>query len=119
MTRGRHPFRGRILAQPLARLRGTVGMIEPAPGTLLDLVITSPGSLAAVTIQKADYLHMPASALEARYGDLISRIRLLPQGGPVSREVWYYNRYGTWRFFRIDAAGIQELAADGTIIPGG
>ena len=119
MTRGRHPLRGRAFALALARLRGTVGMIEPGPDTLLDLVITSPGSLAAVTIQKEECLHVPATAFETRYGDLLSQVRLLPQGGPVSREVWYYNRYGTWRFFRIDSVGIRELAADGTIISGG
>lgn len=119
MTRGRHPIRGRALAQPLARLRGAVSMIEPEPDTLLDFVITAPGSFAAVTIKKVELLHGPAAAFEAKYGDLIGQIRQLPEGCPVSREVWYYNRYGSWRFFRIEDTGTRELTRDGTAVPAG
>jgi hypothetical protein len=77
---------------------------EPVPGpkTLLDLVITAPGSLAAVTIRKVERLHMPVPAVETQYGDLIAQVRQLPHRGPVSREIWYYNRYGTWRLIRQD-----------------
>jgi len=119
MTRGNHPLQGRSLVRPLAGLRGSVSMIEPEPDTLLDLVITRPGSFAAVTIKKVELLHGPAAAFEAKYCDLIGQMRQLPDGGPVSREVWYYNRYGSWRFFRIEDTGLRELTRDGTVVPTG
>lgn len=92
-------------------------MIEPAPGNLLDLVILSPGLIAAVTIRKAEQLHMPVAVFETKYSELIRRMRLMPQGGIVSREIWYYNRYGTWRFFRIEDTGIRELSREGAVVP--
>ena len=116
MTRGKHPFQGRSLARPLAGRRGSVSMIEPEQDTLLDLVITSPGSFAAVTLKKVEMLHGPAEVFETRYDDLIGQIRQLPDGCPVSREVWYYNRYGSWRFFRIEDTGLRELTRDGMVV---
>ena len=117
MSRGRHPDLGRELAEPVARRRGTVHMIEPGPDTLLDLVITSPGTFAAVIIRRAQRLCAPLPALVAGSGDLVCQVRQLPCGGQVSMEIWWYNRNGRWRFFRIYENAIVKLAADGTPLP--
>ena len=114
MTRGRHPDLGRALAKTVAKRRGIVHMIEPGENTLLDLVITGPGALAAVTIRRAQRLYAPLPVLEAEFSDLICEVRLLPGGGQVTREIWWYNRDGRLRFFRIDETGLVELARDGT-----
>ncbi|MFA6362451.1 hypothetical protein [Methanoregula sp.] len=114
MSRGRHPDLGRGIAEPVARRRGTVHMIEPGPDTLFDLIITSPGTFAAVIIRRAQRLCAPLPDLVAESGDLVCLVRQLPCGGQVSREIWWYNRNGRWRFFRIDETDIVELSADGT-----
>jgi len=119
MTRGRHPDQGRALAEPVARRRGTVHMIEPGKNTLLDLVITGSGLLSAVTIRRAQRLYAPLPVLETEFSDLICEVRLLPGGGPVTREIWWYNRNGRLRFFCIDETGLVELAPDGTPLPAG
>jgi len=117
MTRGRHPDQGRALAEPVAKHRGVVHMIEPGQNTLLDLVITGSGIFGAVTIRRAQRLHAPLPDLEAGFADLISQVRLLPCGEQVSREIWWYNREGHLRFFRIGETTLVELAADGLPLP--
>jgi len=89
-------------------------MIEPGPDTLLDLVITSPGTFAAVIIRRAQRLCAPLPDLVAESGDRVCQVRQLPCGGQVSREIWRYNRNGKWRFFHIGENAIVELAMDGT-----
>jgi hypothetical protein len=92
-------------------------MIKPGSDTLLDLVITSPGTFTAVTIRRTQRLYAPLPDLVAESGDLVCHVRQLPYGGQVSREIWWYNRNGRWRFFRIDEAEIVELSSDGTPHP--
>jgi len=117
MTRGRHPDQGRALAEPVAKRRGVVHMIEPGTNTLLDLVITGSGIFSAVTIRRAQRLCAPLPDLEAGFADLISRVRLLPCGEQVSREIWWYNRDGHLRFFQVGETGLVELSADGSSLP--
>ena len=89
-------------------------MIEPGENTLLDLVITGPGALAAVTIRRAQRLYAPLPVLEAEFSDLICEVRLLSGRRPGHTGDLVYNRDGRLRFFRIDETGLVELARDGT-----
>jgi len=113
MSRGRHPDQGRALAEPVAKRRGVVSMIEPGDHTLLDLVITGPGIFSVVTIRRAQHLRAPLHEFETEFGGLIGEVRQLPGGDPVLREIWWYNRAGYLRFFRVDETALVELAADG------
>ena len=114
MTRGRHPDQGRALAEPVAKRRGVVNRIAPGQDSLLDLVITGSGIFYTVTIRRTHRLRASLPEIEAEFGGLISEVRQLPGGEPVSREIWWYNRAGHLRFFRVDATGLVELAADGS-----
>lgn len=117
MSRGRHPDLGRGIAEPVARRRGTVHMIKPGPDTLFDLVITGPGTFAAVIIRRAQRLCAPLPDLVAESGDLFCQVRQLPCGGQVSREIWWYNRDRHLRFFQVGETGLVELSADGSPLP--
>ena len=118
MSRGRHPDQGRALAEPVAGRRGRIHMIEPGQNTLLDLVIAGPGMFHAVIIRRTRRLRATLQDLEAGFGGLIGEVRQLPCGDPVSREIWWYNRAGHLRFFRVDETGLVELAADGQLLTG-
>jgi hypothetical protein len=43
-----------------------------------------------------------------------SRTDVKPDPALVIRDLWVYSRYGIWRFFRIEGAGIVEICQDGT-----
>lgn len=116
MTRGRHPGQGRALAEPVAKRRGMVHMVEPGQDTLLDLVIAGPGIFGAVTIRRVHRLRASLTEIENEFGDLIGEVRELACGDPVSREIWWYNRDGHLRFFRVEETVLVELAADGSIL---
>ena len=116
MSRGRHPDQGRALAEPVAKRRGRVHMIAPGQDTLIDLVITGPGMFHVVIIQRTRRLRISLPELEAGFGDVIGEARQQPCGDPVSREIWWYNRAGHLRFFRVGETALVELAADGSIL---
>ena len=91
-------------------------MIEPGQNTLLDLVITGPGIFCAVIIRRTHRLRASLPEIETEFCDLIDEVRQLLGGDPVSREIWWYNRAGHLRFFRIDETALVELAADGSTL---
>jgi hypothetical protein len=79
--------------------------------------------LAVVQLRKASRLHGTVADIAAAHRDVIENLRLYPAGGPVSRELWLFSRYGVLRFFRVEASGITEIGADGKVLlqtnPGG
>ncbi|MFA4861293.1 hypothetical protein [Methanoregula sp.] len=116
MNRGPLPAIGLDAALPFARARGQVTLFQRSPGTTGHMMIAGSGCLTVVTIQKAPRLHETLAEVERDYYDVLARIRIVPGGGPVSRELWLYSRYGVLRFFRVEDQGIVELSSDGRIL---
>jgi len=116
MSRGPLPVIGLDAAQPFAKARGQVSQFRRSPGNTGDLMIAGNGCLAIVTVRKATRLHETLAEVEKDYRDALLRIRIIPGGGPVSRELWLYSRYRVFRFFRVMNAGIVELCTDGKIL---
>jgi hypothetical protein len=88
-------------------------------GSTADLMISGSGILAIVRIVSASRLHGTPAGISAEFPDAIRGLRLHPAGGPVSRELWLYNRYGQLRFFRVEDGGIVEIGADGRVMAAG
>jgi hypothetical protein len=76
---------------------------------LCDFVISGKGILALVRVRKSRRLHSPVAQIEEDFSGAIADARRIPCGGPVSRELWLYSRFGILRFFRILDDGIVEL----------
>jgi hypothetical protein len=117
MSRGPLPVIGLDAALPFAKARGLVTLFRRSPGNTGHMIIAGNGCLAIVTLQKAQRLHETLADVEREYREALARIRRVPGGGPVSRELWLYSRYGVLRFFRVEDAGIVELCSDGKILP--
>jgi hypothetical protein len=113
MTRGRHPELGRKIAETVACQRGTVHVIVQGKDRTLDILITTRGHVILVTVQRSERLGEPIQKVEELYREPIHRIREIPDGGPVCRELWLYSRYETLRFFRIENSAVVELGRDG------
>ncbi|HNX16859.1 MAG TPA: hypothetical protein PKM50_00860 [Methanoregula sp.] len=113
MTKGRHPELGRKLAVTAASQRGRVHIIDQGKDRVLDILITTSSQVILVTVGRSEHISEPVQKIEEEYRESVCRIRTIPDGGPVCRELWLYSRYKTLRFFRIVNHGIIELSADG------
>jgi hypothetical protein len=119
MSRGPLPSKGFDAALPIAKARGHVMYFRRMRGSTADLMVSGNGILAIIRIQNAPRLHMTLADIEAEFRDAIALLRIHPGGGPVSRELWLYSRYGSLRFFRVEDNGIVELSADGKVLGAG
>jgi hypothetical protein len=119
MSRGPLPSKGFDAALPVARARGHVEYFRRMRGNTADLMVSGSGILSIIRIQNAPRLYGTPAEIAREFSDTIARLRVHPAGGPVSRELWLYSRYGVLRFFRVLDNGIVELGADGNVLAAG
>lgn len=109
MKRGPNSNRGFKAAIPVALLRGCVMRFLSAPFYICDIMIVEDGRLSVVRIRMAQKLRGDIASIAIEFSDSIRELGRIPGGGPVSRELWLYNRHGSLRFFRITDAGLVEI----------
>jgi len=113
MKRGPFPLKGLDMAIPVAMKRGSVMLFQPLPEHVCDFTITGNGILALVRLMSAMRLHASIAEISRHYSDAVAGLCTVPFGGPVSRELWLYSRYGTLRFFRVTESGLVEIDGNG------
>jgi len=106
--------KGLSLAVPLGFLRGRVMVFMPSVQNLGEFLVAGSGWFVLVSARPARKLHMNIAEVEGEYRDIIASLRLVPDGGQVSCELWLYSRYGTFRHFRVHQDGLVEINAFGT-----
>ena len=119
MSRGPPPAKGFDAALPIANARGHVMHFRRTRGSTADLMVSGSGILAIIRLQNAPRLYGMPAEIAREFYDAIARLRIHPTGGPVSRELWLYSRYGVLRFFRVLDDGIVEIGADGKVLAAG
>lgn len=85
-------------------------------GSTADLMVSGNGILAIIRVQYTPRLQGNPAEFAAQFRDAIALLRIHPSGGPVSRELWLYTRYGVFRFFRVEDDGIVEIGPDGKVL---
>jgi hypothetical protein len=114
MKRGPEPVKGYEAAIPVALRRGRVMRFRSSPSYVSDFLFYGNGLLVLVCLRLAKRLSRATIAeISAEYADAIAGLCTVPCGGPVSRELWLYSRHGALRFFRVGAAGLEEIDRDG------
>ncbi|MDO9325427.1 MAG: hypothetical protein Q7T80_10780 [Methanoregula sp.] len=109
MSRGPPPARGFDVAIPVALMRGRVMLFQPSQDHICDFTIAGNGILALVRLMMAPRLHATIAEITRDYSDAVHGLGAIPFGGPVSRELWLYSRYGILRFFRLAETGLIEI----------
>ncbi len=109
MSRGPPPARGFDVAIPVALMRGRVMRFQTARDHICDFAIAGNGILALVRLMMATRLHASIAEITRDYSDPVNGLYAIPFGGPVSRELWLYSRYGILRFFRLAETGLIEI----------
>jgi hypothetical protein len=82
---------------------------QPSQDQVCDFTIAGNGILALVRLMMATRLHAPIAEITRVYSDAVNGLCAIPFGGPVSRELWLYSRYGMLRFFRLAETGLIEI----------
>jgi hypothetical protein len=114
MKRGPEPVKGFEAAIPVALRRGQVMRFRSSPAYVSNFLIYGNGLLILVCLRLARRLSRATIAeISADYIDAIAGLCTVPCGGPVSCELWLYSRHGAMRFFRVGAAGLEEIDRDG------
>lgn len=115
MKRGMEPAKGFEVAIPVALRRGRVMHFRSSPAYVSEFLFYGNGLIVLVGLRLARRLfHATPAGISEEYADAIAGLCTVPCGGPVSRELWLYSRYGALRFFRIGADGsLEEIDRDG------
>ena len=115
MKRRTEPVKGFDVAIPVALRRGRVMHFRSSTAYVSEFLFYGNGLLVMVSLRLARKLfHATLNEISAEYADAIAGLCTIPCGGPVSRELWLYSRYGALRFFRVGADGsLEEIDRDG------
>ena len=114
MKRGLLPKKGIGPAVQLAESQGGIVMVfEPSKKNIATFVIVRNGMFTIVSLQFTENLWPDVHEIESRFHDAIVALGLVPYVGPVSRELWLYNRYGTIRKFRLGPVGLIGIVERG------
>jgi hypothetical protein len=121
MKRRTEPAKGFEVAIPVALRRGRVMQFRSSPAYVSEFLFYGNGLLVLVSLRLARKLfHATLNEIRAEYADAIAGLCTIPCGGPVSRELWLYSRYGTLRFFRVGEDGsLEEIDRDGVLFVDG
>lgn len=115
MKRRTEPVKGFDVAIPVALRRGRVMHFRSSPAYVSEFLFYGNGLLVLVSLRLARRLfHATPARISEEYTDAIAGLCTVPCGGPVSRELWLYSRYGALRFFRVGEDGsLEEIDRDG------
>lgn len=117
MTKGRPATTGVDDAVAIARKRGCVMRIVYGLESLSDLVIRTAAYVAFVKTRRTEKITATIQEIGHAYHSLIAELRLFPVSAQILPELWIYSKHGTYRFFRIGAAGLAEVDRDGLPVP--
>lgn len=113
MSRGRPPVNGLKDALVIARIRGRVLVFVQDGECPAEFAIRIRGKLVFVRVRRAVPFRLTAQQLETEFRWAIDELSGLRESGQEFFELWLYSKNGTFRFFRIEPAGLAEIGRDG------
>ncbi|MDD5143048.1 hypothetical protein [Methanoregula sp.] len=113
MKRGRPSTTGINDAVAIAKKRGCVMRVTYSSDSVCDFFIRTVTHVTFVRLIRIEKIIAPASEIEHKYREIIAELRLFPQSLQIKRELWVYNKYGTYRFFRLTDDGLEESQQSG------
>jgi hypothetical protein len=117
MTRGRRPVIALGEAMQIAKKRGETRQFMHERDMICNFVIYCAGFIAHVRIKRVSRLHCPHAWIEREAADALITLRAIASEPGISRELWIFLPYGSFRFFRVTDTGLIELDRDGSVLP--
>ena len=117
MPRGRRPVVALGEAVQIAKKRGATRQFMHERDMICNFVIYCAGFIAHVRIKRVRRLHCPHAWIEREAADALAMLRAIASAPGISRELWIFLPYGSFRFFRVTDTGLIELDRGGTVLP--
>jgi hypothetical protein len=117
MPRGRRPVVALGEAVQIAKKRGETRQFMHERNLICNFVIYCAGFVAHVRIKRVSRLHSSLAWIEREAADALAALRAIASAPGISRELWIFLPYGSFRFFRVTDTGLIELERDGTVLP--
>jgi hypothetical protein len=113
MKRGRPATRGIDDAVTIAQKRGCVMRVTYSPESVCDFFIRTVTFVIFVRVVRFEKIVAPANEIGHECRGIIAELRLFPQSLQIQTELWVYSKHGTYRFFRLTGAGLEEIPQNG------
>jgi hypothetical protein len=81
-------------------------------------VIIGSARIIFVRVKRRRRVNCDIREIEGQFSESIILLRSFLPLAFISCEFWVYSQYGKWRFFRIEDAGLLEIACDGNLLEG-
>jgi hypothetical protein len=117
MKRGRPATTGIRDAVAIAQKRGCVMQIVYASDSVCDFLIRTVALVIFIRIVRFEKIVAPAHEIAHECRGIIAELRLFPKSLQIRTELWIYSKHGTYRFFRLTDAGLEEIQQDGETTP--
>jgi hypothetical protein len=117
MKRGRPATRGIDDAVAIALRRGCVMRVMYSSQSVCDFFIRTVMHVIFVRSVRFEKITASIREIEHECRGIIAELRLFPPSHQIRLELWIYSRHGTYRFFRLTGAGLEEIRQDGEIAP--
>jgi len=109
MKRGRPSTTGINDAVTIAKKRGCVMRVMYSSDSVCDFFIRTVTHVIFVRAIRFEKIILPVEEIERKCRENISELRLFPPSEQIQLEIWAYSKHGTYRFFRIDGTGLEEI----------
>jgi len=119
MKRGRPSTIGINNAVTIAKKRGCVMRVMYAPDSVCDFFIRTVTLVTFVRLKRIEKIVATANEIQYESREIIAELRLFPQSLQIQMELWVYNKYGTYRFFRLIDDGLEEIRQSGEPVKNG
>jgi len=113
MKRGRPATRGIDTAFGIAQKRGCVMRVVNTPESVCDFFIRTVMLIIFVRVVRIEKIVAPVREIEHQCRGTIAELRLFPPSPQIRLELWVYSKHGTYRFFRLTEAGLEEIPQSG------
>lgn len=109
MRRGRPSTTGINDAVTIAKKRGCVMRVMYSSDCVCDFLIRTVTHVAFVRAVRFEKIILPVEEIQRECREIISELRLFPPSEQIHLEIWAYSKHGTYRFFRINTTGLEEI----------
>lgn len=113
MKRGRPSTIGINNAVAIAKKRGCVMRVTYSSDSVCDFLIRTVTHVTFVRLIRIEKIVAPVNEIGHEYREIIAELHLFPQSLQIIKELWVYNKYGTYRFFRLTDDGLEEIPQSG------